>query len=364
MDLIQKYIFDKKIRIFLIFFYLVNFYSCNTKERPIDISVHYKEDLAISATFFSKHNPNDFQFYLKGNVKTSILGEIYSNGTMHSFNPVIPFTNGEEYELHYRNKIICDFKIIDKNNSVLPEMTKIYPTTEKVPENLLKMYFVFSKPMQEVHKSLDYIKVVKLSDNKEVDIFLELEPELWNKEHTQLTLWLDPGRIKTDLIPNKKLGLPILAGNRYVVKVDKSWEDAEGNKLKQDYFKKLDVGLRDKERPSEKDWEIIIPRYGTKGPLAIDFKEPLDGVLSKESFDIYKFENNLIDGKFKLKNNEKVLLFYPDSLWTRGAYEILVASRLEDLAGNNMNHLFDEDLELASVNNQFLQTRSISFFIN
>jgi hypothetical protein len=364
MDLIQKYILDKKIRLFLIFFYLLTFHSCNTEEKSIDISIDYKEDVAISATFFSKDDPADFHFYLKGNVKTAILGDMYSDGRMHSFNPVIPFTNGEEYELQYRNKVICEFSIIDKNKSVLPEMTKVYPTTEKVPENLLKMYFVFSNPMQEVHKSLDYIKVVKLSDNKEVDIFLELEPELWNKEHTQLTLWLDPGRIKTGLIPNKKMGLPILAGNRYVVKVDKSWEDADGNQLKQDYFKTLDVGLRDKERPSEKNWEIIIPRCGTKGPLAIDFKEPLDAMLSGESFDIYKFENNLMDGKFKLKNNEEVLLFYPDSLWTRGAYKILVASRLEDLAGNNLNQLFDEDLELTSATDQFSPIRTISFFIN
>ena len=35
-------------------------------------------------------------------------------------------------------------------------------------------------------------------------IFLELENELWNPEHTQLTLWLDPGRIKRDLIPNQR----------------------------------------------------------------------------------------------------------------------------------------------------------------
>ena len=41
--------------------------------------------------------------------------------------------------------------------------------------------------------------------------FLDLQPELWNAEGTVLTLWLDPGRIKRDLIPNKELGIPLKA---------------------------------------------------------------------------------------------------------------------------------------------------------
>ena len=69
--------------------------------------------------------------------------------------------------------------------------------------------------MQEVRNSLEYIKVINLNTQKEEDIFLTLETELWNADHTELTLWLDPGRIKKDLIPNQKLGIPIKNGNSY-----------------------------------------------------------------------------------------------------------------------------------------------------
>ena len=65
--------------------------------------------------------------------------------------------------------------------------------------------------MQE-GQALENITVIKNGKDTIPSIFLDLQPELWNKERTILTLWLDPGRIKRDLQPNKKLGLPLELG--------------------------------------------------------------------------------------------------------------------------------------------------------
>ena len=56
------------------------------------------------------------------------------------------------------------------------------------------------------------------------------------------------------------------------------------------------------------------------------------------------------------------LIFKPDLDWKVGDYELLIDSKLEDLAGNNLNHLFDKDL-LASDNSLYTKFKSIFFTI-
>ena len=46
----------------------------------------------------------------------------------------------------------------------------------------------------------------------------------------------------------------------------------------------------------------------------------------------------------ELKDEETVLEFRPESPWAKGSYIIESEERLEDLAGNNLNRLFDRDI--------------------
>ena len=61
----------------------------------------------------------------------------------------------------------------------------------------------FSQPMQE-GVSAEHICLVKGEKDTLKNVFLDLQPELWNHDRTMLTLWLDPGRIKRDLQPNRQ----------------------------------------------------------------------------------------------------------------------------------------------------------------
>ena len=54
----------------------------------------------------------------------------------------------------------------------------------------------------EEGRSTRYVVLVKEGVDTLKGTFLDLQPELWNDDATELTLWLDPGRIKLDLIPN------------------------------------------------------------------------------------------------------------------------------------------------------------------
>ncbi|MEM9680538.1 MAG: hypothetical protein AAF901_09465, partial [Bacteroidota bacterium] len=276
-----------------------------------------------------------------GNNDTPILGIISQNGFKYSFQPVVPFSPGHTYLVYNNAELVDTFTIKMNEDIVLPELIAIYPTSDTVPENLLKMYFEFSKPMQKVGNALEYITVVDDTSGEEVDVFLELSTELWNKEHTRLTLWLDPGRIKTDLIPNKKLGLPILNGHSYRLTISPEWKDHEGNPLVTSYEKQFSVTDRDSKQPEVNTWTI----EATPDQLKIHFHESMDAILAKETFSIHRRNGKTISGEFKLTQNEQGLHFYPEQPFLPGEYRFKVASKLEDLAGNNLNHLFDQDLK-------------------
>lgn len=334
----------KKIKLYLVFFCIPCFFGCAESAEIESVSVNYVDGKAAHISFTSNSNTEEYSIYVQGTTETPVIGEFSELNGKNIFTPVIPFSKGQSYELKKNGKFITGF-FIDEKKSKAPELLVVYPTRDTVPENLLKMYFVFSKPMQELGNTLDFIKVHNVTDDRPESIFLPLETELWNKEHTQLTLWLDPGRIKRDLIPNKEKGLPIEAGKEYLVQVGTDFKDADGISLATGYSKKIYVAARDAKKPTVEGWELSIPKEGTNEALRIDFKEPLDAILAKESIAIYTTStNDLVQGNFKLMPYEQQLAFYPDAHWVKGDYYIEAASRLEDLAGNNLNHLFDKDI--------------------
>jgi len=181
------------------------------------------------------------------------------------------------------------------------------------------------------------------------NVFLNLQPELWNKERTLLTIWLDPGRIKRDLIPNQKMGNPIRKGEQYTLTVSANWEDVQGLHLKQDYRRKFIVGVRDSISPNPDQWFLKLPDAGTNQPLVIDIGDPLDCFLLQETIKILDKSGNRIAGTLKISHKETKCTFSPDKRWLSGTYRLQVASYLEDLAGNNLNKVFDRDISLKEI---------------
>jgi hypothetical protein len=258
------------------------------------------------------------------------------------FRPLIPFTPGLSYHIFVDTVFMGVVTIPQPDNREKPVLLSIYPTSDTLPENLLKMYLQFSKPMR-AGNSLQHITLVNAHNDTLPAPFLALQPELWNKEGTLLTLWLDPGRIKKDLQPNKAMGPPLGEGENITMIVAPTWKDREGAPLDQKYTKHFYVTTSDRKSPIPNTWHVSAPEGGTQQPLEISFGEPLDYALLQETIGIQGEEGESVSGSISLKEGERKLYFIPNASWIKGSYYIVIASRLEDLAGNNLSRPFEVD---------------------
>lgn len=345
MDVIPTNIYTKRIKVLLIFF-CVSFFvlSCKQEELVRDISVHYEGNKGLSV-YFKGNSSIQYKIVTKEHSSIPILGELNTEGADITFTPVIPFTNGVHYQILKNQQVVGEFSIKESTPSTPPKVMAVYPKLDTVPENLLKMYIVFSKPMQEVRNSLDFITVINQKTQKEEDIFLSLETELWNADHTELTLWLDPGRIKKDLVPNRNLGIPIKRGNNYELILSSEWSDADGNPLGKEHRKKIVVIAPEVQMLSVKNWDVTMPTAKSKEALGIAFGTYLDAMLIEKNIHIINANGQTIQGGFLTMGSSKSTLFIPKEHWKKGNYKLIVQSSMEDLAGNNFNRLFDTDLQ-------------------
>ncbi len=336
----------KKVRIILIFFYvgMSIFYGCRQQGSLDALQVIYKNEKAVSVQMEYAGNSDGLGIYLKGETETALLGRFDNTKEKLRFRPAVPFEPNQVYEVREAGQTLADFSIPSTTISTPPEITGIYPAQDSVPENLLKIYVQFSQPMQHVGNALDFITVYNTTEEKEESIFLALETELWNRQHDRLTLWLDPGRIKTDLIPNREQGLPLKKGNAYTITVDKAWKTAAGQELTETYRKQWMVTAPDTFKPDVENWKVDAPDPNGEKALAIHFDEPLDHELAQENIGIRGSNGKPIPGDWKLNKWGTILRFTPSSSWKKGNYEIVVNPKLEDFAGNNLNRLFDENL--------------------
>ena len=58
---------------------------------------------------------------------------------------------------------------------------------------------------------------------------------------------------------------------------------------------------------------------------------------------VYDSSNSSLKGEVRLGTEEAVWEFYPTTEWISGKYYFKVDVRLEDLAGNNIQGVFDRD---------------------
>ncbi len=275
----------------------------------------------------------------------AMLGEYRVMVDLVVFEPLIVLTRGLNYDVRFRNQSLGKVLIPLAESDRSPEVEQVFPTPDSLPENLLKIYIQFSSPMRE-DQSLDHLVLIRNETDTIQSAFLPLQQELWNKERTILTVWLHPGRIKRDLQPNIKYGVPLEKGGSYRFIVKSEWEDINGKSLNQSYQKKFAVFARDSVSPNPDHWLVTCPVAETKNPLNLKFDEPLVYTLIQESIELYDTENKLMDGRLTVSEKETGLSFIPSAPWKKGRHYILIQSRLEDLAGNNLKRLFDRDISV------------------
>lgn len=235
-----------------------------------------------------------------------------------------------------------------------PFVEEVYPTTSKIPENILRFYVYFSEPIKDgsTIKSIhilneDNVEVnVYDEESSDTGVFLETLEELWSPDYKRITLIVDPGRVKTGLEAHEEFGRSFEAGKKYTMEIDTEIESVAGEKLVKKFKKEFEVLPEDRISPNIENWNIIIPKTHTSEPLKIELNDILDHAQMVNFIRVYDPHNSSMRGEVKLTNNESVLEFYPNSKWEEGKYEIKIDVRLEDLAGNNFQGKFDRDNQI------------------
>jgi len=230
----------------------------------------------------------------------------------------------------------------------LAAVTQVYPSADRLPENLLKFYLHFSTPMRQ-GDSYRHIQLLDAKGNP-IDLpFLELDEELWDPSGTRFTLFFDPGRIKRGLKPREEVGPSLEEGKRYILLVHRTWLDAEGAPLKGNFHKTFTVTAPDDRPPDPKTWKLRTPTAGTREPLHVTFPKSMDHALLNrllwvETEGDKKEKAEKVAGKIEGGERETLWVFTPTLPWRAGTYHLTADTRLEDLSGNSIGRPFEVDV--------------------
>lgn len=327
----------KKGNILCLLLLLMVFFHAKAQEKTDLVSFNNK---ILEVRIIAKSGTDSLSI-TKENSLTPILGSWTRSDLYDVFKPIIPLSAGKKY-LIFRNGINTDSIFLKRKKQAPPTVLAFYPSTDTVPENLLKCYIRFSKPMRD-HNIYEFFTVTDSNGKVVKDVFLPLQPALWNQDQTVLTLWIDPGRVKRDLIRNRNLGTPLKAGKTYQIRISSEWQALNGEKLSYDFRKSFYISARDEKIPDSSQWQIKPPNSNTSKSLTVIFPENMDYRTTLEGIKIYKGDQ-LISGKPSLRSQERQWVFIPDSEWQTGNYVIKIEPTIEDHAGNNLLRPFDNDL--------------------
>ena len=231
----------------------------------------------------------------------------------------------------------------------------MYPSVPTLPDNQLKLYLVFSAPMQ----GGDIFPSIHLIDQDGKPAYLPfVGQELWNRDNSRLTLIFDPGRIKRGVKPNVDLGPVLVEGRRYTLVIDRDLKDGNGVPLAEAFRHEFTAGPSERRGIDPKLWRLSEPLAGTNDPLVITFDRPLDYALLQDVFQIPG-----VAGSVSLGPGETEWRFQPAQPWKPGDHNLIIDMALEDLAGNRIGRPFDVDTMVNPVERITKSSTSLTFRI-
>jgi hypothetical protein len=285
-----------------------------------------------------------------------MLGSYAVEGAVLTFRPRWPIAPGMRVRavFHFPGEppVEAVFDTPKPAASAAARVERIYPSTDSLPANALKLYIYFSASMRR-GEAWQHIRLLD-SQGAPVELpFLEIDQELWDPANTRLTVLFDPGRIKRGLLPLSESGPNIVEGKRYTLVIGREWLDANGTPLAADFTKQFRVAAAEREPVDPAQWRISSPRPGTADPLIVDFPKPLDYALLQRAISV-----DGVKGTVEVARGETQWRFTPQVPWKRAEYRLTIDTTLEDLAGNRVGRAFDVD-RFEDVTTQ-IQTETVS----
>jgi hypothetical protein len=321
-------------------------------------------DEEILFTFSRYYNTEDvwrevFPVFIDSYGEQHPMAGTYSVGkTSVTFIPRFPFAADIKYKavFHYEqltsNKnevylpaaepvaLAITFEKSRPKDPIDPQVLAIYPSSSQLPENILKVHVRFNSPMTYGEA---YKRIRLFDETGEIErAFLVVDQEMWDDSVKLLTLTFDPGRVKRGLRPNVEMGTPLQEGEKYKLVVTSGWKNIDGKTTKKDFVKEFVCVAADRKSPKPGDWNIVSPQGATQ-PLLIKADEYFDQVLLSDAVRVTDRAGHNIRGIITTVENESGVLFQPDLPWNEGDFFLHINPLLEDLAGNNLNRVFDRD---------------------
>lgn len=326
------------MRAILPFLFATILISCGKRDEPLVINWENEKAVSVSINRSLVTNDATPEINVSGS-NYHVLCTVSADIGSFKFTPAVPFERGQTYDIVLGTDKIHSFTIPVDSSARPPTILASFPSCDTVPENLLKMYVTFDQPMME-GRAYSFIHLVNKSTGDTIEgAFLDLNPELWSEDQTTLTLWLNPGRIKQDLIPNKELGAVLTRNSHYELLISAGWKSKSGQAMGSSYTRSFVTTTRDSEKPDVSTWNITTSDHD----IIVEAGESLDWSLLNSVISVWKGEGR-IKGDVNVEHCEKGFRFKPATSMSPGSYRIEIESRLEDLAGNNLNRLFETDV--------------------
>jgi hypothetical protein len=299
-----------------------------------------------------------------------VLGrhEVLENGVR--FIPHFPFDSGIRFRAIFDPRplghpelsevLTLQFSLPRPMSAVGTQVKHVFPSSDSLPENLLRFYVCFSNPMQR-GRAEEEITLLGPDGRPASDTLYRPPVELWDRSMRHLTILLDPGRLKRGVGPNRELGPPLKAGQKYTLAIAPGMIDFFGRSICEGFYKSFHVTEAVREPIAVEQWKILPPAQQGDQPLVLLFAKPLDWALLWHAISIASEGGQQIDGRIAIDQGERRWSFTPTSPWTKGAYYVRIASSLEDVCGNSLLEAFDRPLRSASDLVDNIANRSIPF---
>ena len=240
-------------------------------------------------------------------------------------------------------------------------VVQVYPTAEVLPENLLRLYVYFSAPMG-MKGGADYIRLLDEDGHVVDDPFLPLDLALWNADRTRYTLLFDPGRVKRGILPNEQMGRSIVTGRAYTLVIDREWRDASGLPLIEPFSRRFSVGPPENRGIDPSEWQVATPVAGTRDPLVVSFRRPLDYALLQRALVVTTADGERVDGEIETEVAETRWILTPREPWRTSTYHLTARPVLEDPAGNRVGRPFEVALSERTARPGEASEVRVSFF--
>ena len=262
------------------------------------------------------------------------------------FEPMFPLDPGRQYHVTFSPPgmppLTSIVSLPARNMTPTTTVAEVYPTSDVVPENQLRLYIHFSAPMGS-KGGLSYVHLFAEDGAEVVDPFLPLDAEFFNDDRTRYTVFFDPGRQKRGIAPIADMGRSLTEGKSYTLVIDSDWRDGNGLPLTHPYKRTFKVGPPDEKPLDTKTWKVMAPAAGTSGALQVAFPEPLDHGLLLRALGVVSPDGKPLSGDVVVGEHELTWSFTPKTPWAVGAYNIVAFASLEDLAGNRIGRAFEVD---------------------